>query len=86
MQKTRNFSDSLLMGNNCGATFPYIQQNPSAKIEHELPLVKLEDQVFYCNQLESKTIALISGFGRSKDVLNKLPIDLQLKHECWKFH
>jgi Fe-S cluster assembly protein SufB len=49
----RNFSqcDSLLMGNNCGAHTPYIEsKNPTAKIEHEATTVKLEDQVFYCNQ------------------------------------
>jgi Fe-S cluster assembly protein SufB len=48
----RNFSqcDSLLMGNNCRHTFPYIEsKNPSAKLNMRLQHSG-EDQVFYCNQ------------------------------------
>ena len=85
-ENARNFSqsDSLLMGNECGAhTFPYIEaKNKTAQIEHEATTSKIgEDQIFYCNQrgIETeKAIALIVN-GFSKDVLNKLPMEFAVE-------
>ena len=85
-ENARNFSqsDSLLMGNDCGAhTFPYIEvQNKTAQIEHEASTSKIgEDQIFYCNQRgidTEKAIALIVN-GFSKEVLNKLPMEFAVE-------
>jgi Fe-S cluster assembly protein SufB len=68
----RNFSqcDSLLMGNECGAHFPYIEiKDPTAQLEHEATTSKIgEDQIFYCNQRgidTERAIALIvNGFSK----------------------
>ena len=47
----------------------------------KLPLVRLEDQIFYCNQRgidTEKAIALIVN-GFSKEVLNKLPMEFAIE-------
>ena len=66
----RNFTqcDSLLIGSRCGAhTFPYIEVNPSAKVEHEATTSKIgEDQIFYCNargiETQDAVNMIVNGF------------------------
>ena len=73
----------LLLTGNCSATIPYVEfKNKTSTIEHEATSSKIsEDQLFYCLQRgldEEEAIALIVN-GFCKEVLQKLPMELQLK-------
>src|SRR5690606_5318995 len=73
-------SDSLLIGDKCGAhTVPYIEaKNSSAHFEHEATTSEIsDDMLFYCQQRglsEEEAVALVvNGFVR--DVLQQLPME-----------
>ena len=59
--------DSLLIGDRCGATFPYIDENLSAIVEHEATTSKVsDDQLFLCQQrgldAEKAVSMIVNGF------------------------
>ena len=77
-------SDSLLIGDKCGAhTVPYIEaKNSSATFEHEATTSKIsDDQLFYCKSRglddEAAVALIVSGFV--KDVIQQLPMEFAVE-------
>lgn len=84
--KAHNVSrcDSLLIGSQCGAhTVPVmVQENKSARIEHEATTSKIsEEQLFYCQQRglnEQEAVSLIVN-GFCKEVMQHLPMEFAIE-------
>src|SRR2546423_519829 len=77
-------SDSLLLGDKCGAhTFPYIEgRDTTREAEHAASTSQIgEDQIFYCNQrgisTEDAVSMIVNGF--CKEVFRELPMEFAVE-------
>ncbi len=84
--RSRNYSqsDSLLLGDKCGAhTVPYVEvKNSTSRLEHEASTSKIgEDQLFYLRQrglsTEDAVNMIVNGF--CKQVFRKLPMEFAVE-------